>query len=456
MKKIIFIALIAINFISAIDFAKELNNLFTSVADQGKPSVVSIVSEKSVKQKVHPFFFSPFGQDFPEFEQKGQSLGSGVIINADEGYILTNNHVIEDADEIKVKLLDKREIKAKVIGTDPLSDVAIIQIEALDLVQAEIGNSDDLKVGEWVMAVGSPFGLHLNHTVTKGIVSARGRNDVISRLNYEDFIQHDAAINPGNSGGALYNLYGELVGINTAIATGGMSNSNAGIGFAIPINQAMRIVEDLIATGSVTRGWLGVSIQDIDENMARALDLDILDGAIISQVLQNSPAEDAGINEQDIVISINGKEVSNSSQLKNLVSSLRPNSKADFVILRDNEEKFISVTLGERPSEEDLAEVYKFGNSYYDALGLMVEELNSAFAKEHNIDEANGVVVKNVKKDSPSIRDIQPGDVITKIGRKKVTSVNDYRSLIKQYEKGDSILLLVKRNGASRFVAIEI
>lgn len=456
MKKIIFTVLIAISFVTANNFAKELNNLFTSVADKGKPSVVSIVSEKSVKQKVHPFFFSPFGHDFPEFEHKGQSLGSGVIINADEGYILTNNHVIEDADEIKVKLLDKREVEAKVIGTDPLSDVAIIQIEALDLVQADIGNSDDLKVGEWVMAVGSPFGLHLNHTVTKGIVSARGRNDVISRLNYEDFIQHDAAINPGNSGGALYNLYGELVGINTAIATGGMSNSNAGIGFAIPINQAMRIVEDLIETGSVTRGWLGVSIQDIDENMARALDLDILDGAIISQVLQNSPAEEAGINEQDIVISINGKEVSNSSQLKNLVSSLRPNSKADFVILRDNKEKFISVTLGERPSEEDLAEVYKFGNSYYDALGLMVEELNSAFAKEHNIDEANGVVVKNVKKDSPSIRDIQPGDVITKIGRKKVTSVNDYRSLIKQYEKGDSILLLVKRNGASRFVAIEI
>ena len=456
MKRIFFSVFIAFNFIIANDLANAFNALFTTVANKGKPAVVSIVSEKSVKQKVHPFFFSPFGQDFPEFEQKGQSLGSGVIINADEGYILTNNHVIEGADEIRVKLLDKREIEAKVIGVDPLSDVAIIQIDVIDLIQADIGNSDDLKVGEWVMAIGSPFGLHLNHTVTKGIVSARSRNDVISRLNYEDFIQHDAAINPGNSGGALYNLYGELVGINTAIATGGMSNSNAGIGFAIPINQAMRIVEDLISTGSVSRGWLGVSIQDINENMAKALDVNILDGAIISQVLKNSPAEDAGINEQDIVVSINEKKISNSSQLKNLVSSLRPNSNATFVIIRNNEEKLINVKLGERPSEENLAEVYKFGTSNYDILGLMVEELNSSFAKENNINETYGVIVKSIRKDSPSIRDIKIGDVITKIGRKKVISINDYHSLLKQYEKGDSILLLVKRNGSSQFVAVEI
>jgi len=306
------------------------------------------------------------------------------------------------------------------------------------------------------MAVGSPFGLHLNHSVTTGIVGAIGRNDVISRLNYEDFIQHDAAINPGNSGGALYNLYGKLVGINTAIATGGMSNSNAGIGFAIPINQAMRIVEDLISTGSVIRGWLGVSIQDIDKNMAKALDIGILDGAIISQVLENSPADEYGILEQDIVISINGKDISNSSQLKNIVSSFRPGKSADFVVLRDNIELTIRVKLGERPSEEDLAEVYKFGNPYYDLLGLMVEEVNSPFAKEYDVDEPTGVVVKNIKKDSPSARDMKKGDVITKIGRKKVTSINDYRSLLKQYKNGDSVLLLVKRNGSSRFVALEV
>jgi len=456
LKKSILITSIILNFIFAINIAEELNNVFISVAEQGKPAVVSIISEKTVTQKIHPFFHSPFGQEFPESERRGQSLGSGVIIDASKGYILTNNHVIENADEIKVKLLDKREVEAQVIGTDPLSDVAIIQITSDGLTQAIIGDSEKLNVGEWVMAIGSPFGLHLNHSVTKGIIGAIGRNDVISRLNYEDFIQHDAAINPGNSGGALYNLNGELIGINTAIATGGMSNSNAGIGFAIPINQAMRVVEDLISTGSVIRGWLGVSIQDIDKNLAKAMGIGILDGAIISQVLNNSPADENGILDQDIVIAINEKEVSNSSQLKNMVSSFRPGENVKFKILRENEEIIINVVLGERPSEEDLAEVYKTGNSYYDILGLMVVEVSSEFAKEKNIDVNDGVVVKKVKENSSSSNEIKSGDVISKIGRKKVTSINDYHSLLKQYEKGDSVLLLVKRNGSSRFVALEI
>ena len=443
--------------IIASSLADELNELFTGVAEDGKPFVVSIVSEKSVERKIHPFFFSPFGEEFPEFEYKGHSLGSGVIIDASEGYILTNNHVIQDADEIKVKLYDKRELEAEIVGTDPMSDIAVIQIEGLDLTEADIGDSDDLKVGEWVMAIGSPFGLHLNHTVTAGIVSARGRSDVISRLNYEDFIQHDAAINPGNSGGALLNLHGELVGINTAIATGGLSNSNAGVGFAIPINQAMRVVEDLIVSGSVTRGWLGVSIQDIDENMAKALDLEIRDGAIIAQVLKNSPAEKGGIKEQDIILEVDGKEVGNSSQLKNLVSSHRPGEETDLLILRDGLELDLTVELGARPDEEELASVYKSGGSFYDDLGLMVDGIESDFARKHGIDEEYGVVVRKVKKQSPANRsDIQPGDVITKIGRDKITSTDDYQSLVKQYEEGDSILLLVKRNGASRFVALEI
>jgi serine protease Do len=456
LKKFFLITIITLNSIFALNIADELNKLFVDVAEKGKPAVVSIISEKSITQEAHPFFFSPFGQNHPGFEKKGQSLGSGVIINAKEGYILTNNHVIEDSDNIKVMLLDKRELEATIVGVDPLSDVAIIKIEADDLIQAEIGNSDELNVGEWVMAIGSPFGLHLNHSVTKGIVGAIGRNDVISRLNYEDFIQHDAAINPGNSGGALYNLYGKLIGINTAIATGGMSNSNAGIGFAIPVNQAMRIVEDLISTGTVTRGWLGVSIQDIDKNMAKALNIGILDGAIISQVLENSPAEEYGILEQDIVISINGSDISNSSQLKNVVSSFRPGEVADFLVLRDNNDINISVILGERPNEKDLASVYKYGNPYYDILGLMVEDVSSSFAKDHDINEPMGVIVKNIKKNSPATRDMQKGDVITKIGRNKITSINDYRSLLKQYKNGDSVLLLVKRNGSSRFVALEV
>ena len=286
-------------------------------------------------------------------------------------------------------------------------------------------------------------------------MSARGRNDVISKLSYEDFIQHDAAINPGNSGGALFNLYGELVGINTAIATGGMSNANAGIGFAIPINQAMRIAEDLISTGFVTRGWLGVSIQDIDESLAKAFDIEILDGAIISQVLKNSPAELSGIYEQDIVTSVNGKNISNSSELKNIVSSLRPNSVARFEIIRDGNKKMINVELGERPAENELAEVYRSGQSFYDDLGLMVVNLNSSLAKELNLNESYGIVVKDVKKNSRASKEIAIGDMILKVGRNVVNSVSDYRLMIKEYEKGDSILLLIKRNGASRFVALD-
>ena len=455
MRKIPILIFLIISSISANDLVKELNGLFVNVAEKGKPSVVSIISEKSIKQQVHPFFFSPFEENFPEFEQKGQALGSGVIIDASNGYILTNNHVIENSDQIKVKLLDKRIVEAEVIGSDPLSDVAVIQINSVELTDAVIGDSDRLKVGEWVIAVGSPFGLHLNHTVTKGIVSARGRNDVISKLSYEDFIQHDAAINPGNSGGALFNLYGELVGINTAIATGGMSNSNVGIGFAIPINQAMRITEDLISIGFVTRGWLGVSIQDIDESLAKAFDIEILDGAIISQVLKDSPAELSGIYEQDIVTSVNGKNISNSSELKNIVSSLRPNSVARFEIIRDGNKKIINVELGERPAENELAQVYRSGQSFYDDLGLMVVDLNSSLAKELNLNESYGIVVKDVKKNSRASKEIAIGDMILKVGRNVVNSVSDYRLMIKEYEKGDSILLLIKRNGASRFVAID-
>ena len=223
------------------------------------------------------FFFNPFfddfGDQFDQQERKSQSLGSGVIIDNDKGYIITNNHVIENAEEIKVILYDKREFDAKIIGTDPLSDLAVIQIEPDNLAKAKFGDSNLLQIGEWVIAIGSPFGLHLNHTVTAGIVSAVGRSDVISRMNFENFIQHDAAINPGNSGGGLFNLNGELIGINTAIATDGFSKSNAGVGFAIPVNQAKRVVEDLITSGKVSRGWLGVQIQDIDDSMQKALKL---------------------------------------------------------------------------------------------------------------------------------------------------------------------------------------
>ena len=255
MKQIL--PLIWITVLLAFPSKKDFSKAFIQVASNGNPAVVSIVSEKVIEQRYHQFF-SPFGDQFPQGESRGHSLGSGVIIDSDKGYIITNSHVIEDAEEIKVIRFDKREMKAIIVATDPPSDLAVIKVDPGGLSTVDLGNSDKLSVGEWVVAIGSPFGLHLNHTVTAGIVSAVGRSSVISRNNFEDFIQHDAAINPGNSGGALFNLDGELVGINTAIATDGYSRANAGVGFAIPINMVKRVMEDLISDGKVTRGWLEI------------------------------------------------------------------------------------------------------------------------------------------------------------------------------------------------------
>ena len=273
----------------------QFNQAFIDVSKQQSPAIVSIISEKT-EQVNNMFFFNPFDdfgfeQNPHQQERKAQSLGSGVIIDKDKGYIITNAHVIDQAEEVKVVLFDKRELDAKIIATDPLSDIAVIQIDSNNLQQANPGNSTNLQIGEWIIAIGSPFGLHLNHTVTAGIVSATGRSDVISKLNFENFIQHDAAINPGNSGGGLFNLNGDLIGINTAIATDGFSRSNAGVGFAVPINQVMRVVNDLIKEGKVLRGFLGVTIGPIDEDMMKALDLNSKKGVLISFVSPDSPAD---------------------------------------------------------------------------------------------------------------------------------------------------------------------
>ena len=284
MKKIF--VLLFIGFLFSYPNKNDFNELFIKVSQEGSPAVVSILSEKT-EQYINPFFFDPFGNSdpFEPKERKSQGIGSGVIIDKNKGYILTNNHVVDGANEIKVILFDKREIEAEILGTDPLSDLAVLKIDASDLEQVNMGNSDKLEIGEWVIAIGSPFGLHLNHTVTCGIVSAKGRSDVISRANFENFIQHDAAINPGNSGGALFDLNGDLIGINTAIATDGFSKSNAGVGFAIPINQAKRVIEDLINGGQVLRGYLGVMIQDLDENKAKVLGLENNKGAFVSMMV---------------------------------------------------------------------------------------------------------------------------------------------------------------------------
>ena len=446
--------LIWITFLLAFPSKQEFSEAFIKVASNGNPAVVSIVSEKVIEQHYNQFF-SPFGDQFPQGESRGHSLGSGVIIDSDEGYIITNNHVIDDAEDIKVILYDKREVRGTIVATDPPSDLAVIKVDPNGLATVALGNSDQLSAGEWVVAIGSPFGLHLNHTVTAGIVSAIGRSSVISRNNFEDFIQHDAAINPGNSGGALFNLDGELVGINTAIATDGYSRANAGVGFAIPINMVKRVMEDLISDGKVSRGWLGVQIQDIDEGMAKALQLNGWNGAIISQVIKNSPAEDAGVEKQDVIIAVNGVKVDDSSNLKNLISSGRPHDKTKLTLIRDGHEKKLTVTLGIRPGEKELAETYRYGEKLFDILGLRVETFENRDPK--NLDYVNGVKIVEVKKDSPaSDNNINRGDIITEMGKTSIKEKNEYDLELESYSKGNTIMLRIVRNGSPLYVAFEI
>ena len=433
---------------------KDFSEAFIQVAEVGNPAVVSIISEKVVETNFHQFF-EPFDDRFPKEGFKGHSMGSGVIIDANEGYIITNNHVIKDAEEIKVILFDKREVEAVIVATDPLSDLAVIKVETGSLATVDLGDSDKLSVGEWVVAIGSPFGLNLNHTVTAGIVSAVGRSSVMSRNNFEDFIQHDAAINPGNSGGGLFNLDGELIGINTAIATDGFSRANAGVGFAIPINMVKRVMEDLISDGKVTRGWLGVSIQDVNEGMAKALKLEDRNGAIISQVMKDSPAEDAGVKEQDVIIEVNGKIVNDSSNLKNLISSGRPNDKTKLTIIRDGREKSLTVTLGLRPGEKELTETYKYGEKRFDLLGLKVETYESEEGAFANTKE--GVRVIEIKPGSPADDgNIQRGDIIIEIGKSNISDKNDYEVELEKYLEGDTIMLRVIRGGSPLYIAFEI
>ena len=429
----------------------QFNNPFIEVSKKANPCIVSIISEKEVVQKqFNPFFNDPFFEDFfPEFKQRGESLGSGVIIDG-EGYIITNNHVIDGADKIRVILYNKNEYEASVIGVDPLSDLAIIQIEVDEsLSTVKMGNSDKLSVGEWVIAIGSPFGLHLNHTVTAGIVSATGRSNVMSKLTYEDFIQHDAAINPGNSGGALLNLDGELVGINTAIASDGYSRSNAGVGFAIPINQAKRVVEDLLEDGTVSRGWLGVRIQNITEEISKALELDSKKGALIVSILPDSPAHDSGLMEEDVIIKVDSREIENDKDLIREISSKHPNDYTTFTVVRGDEKLRISVVLGERPDENNLASSSKSieKSDSFDILGIKVSD----------IDDRDGVRIIAIESGSTAQQNgLRKDDVIVKIGRSFIDSINTYSDMIESKEKGDIVMLKIDRGGNQTVFAFTI
>ncbi len=446
MNKIYYLALsFLISILISMPSYKDYSEAFINTAEFGNPAVVSIISEKKINNNYHQFF-TPFGNQFHDNDFSNRSIGSGVILDAELGYIVTNNHVIDNADDIRVVLFDKTEIDATIIGTDPLSDLAVIQINSNNLKQIKLGKSNDLKVGEWVVAIGSPFGLQLNHTVTAGIVSAVGRTDVISKLNFEDFIQHDAAINPGNSGGALLNLNGELIGINTAIATDGYSRGNAGVGFAIPIDQVNRVTQDLISIGTVSRGWLGVSIQDIDSNMNKFLNLKKQVGVIVSDVFPNSPAQKGGLLAYDVIISVNDKKIDSSSQLKNTISSERPSDTIKIVIIRENIEKELRIKLGERPNQEDLISGNFNSENQYDLLGLEVEN------------HEDGVIIVDVDEENISFikQKFRTGDIIVAIGKLDISNINNYNRIISNYSIGDIIMLRIIRNGNARYVTYEI
>jgi len=456
LRTIIFTTAIIANLFSQNSVVQQFSDAFADVAENAKPAVVTIITDKIMKVPNNDlyFFFNPYMDPNSDKEYKTNALGSGVIVDARKGYILTNNHVVEDMDNIKVKLFDKREYKAKIMGTDPKSDLAILKIEADNLRELQLGNSDKLRVGEWVMAVGSPFSENLSHTVTTGIVSAMGRSNIIRGQSYEDFIQTDAAINPGNSGGALLNMKGELIGINTAIATGGYEKGNRGVGFAIPSNMSKRIMSDLIDKGYVTRSWLGVYIQPLDADAAKALEMESRDGALITQVVDDSPAELAGIEEGDVIVKFDNKKISDPSNLRNIVSLMPPGSKSDIVIFRNGNKKNLNVTLQELKDGKQVAVKTSSNTS---VLGLELKEINSALIQKYNLKEDDGkIIVVAVEPGSEAAdKGLVEGDVIKRVGTQQVRSLKEFKKKEKASRARGSLLLLVKKNdGSSLFITL--
>ncbi len=459
-KRFIISLILLVGILSAQNsIVKQFSAVFADVAEKANPAVVTITAEKVIKvaDQFRQFGDFPFlHPQLPDQEFSSQALGSGVIVNADKGYIITNNHVVENAEEIQIKLIDKRIIPAKILGTDPKSDLAILQIDAKDLIQITLGNSDKLRVGEWVLAVGSPFSANLSHTVTAGIVSALGRSYVMpGNDHYENFIQTDAAINPGNSGGALLNLDGELIGINTAIATGGMERSNRGVGFAIPSNMIKKVMNDLIEKGYVVRSWLGVYIQPVEDKVARALDLSSRDGALVSDIVKDSPADKAGLKTGDVIVKFNGEKITDPSHLKNIVSSTAPGNNSKVVIVRDGDWKTINVKLEELEQEN---QTFATINNDRSSLGIEVRDISNSLAERYEIDpKSNGVLVTDIDKKSNAYEaGVRVGDIITRVGTKKIKSSKDFINLIEESKQQDSLLLLVKRGERSSYFAFEI
>jgi serine protease Do len=379
--------------------------------------------------------------------EKRTSLGSGVITSAD-GFILTNNHVIEDADEIHIRFANHKEYEAKIIGRDKMTDIALIKIEPEGkLPFVTFGNSDTLRVGDWVVAIGNPFGFE--QTVTAGIVSGKGRT--LGGGAYDNFIQTDASINPGNSGGPLFNLDGEMVGLNTAIYS--RSGGNIGIGFAIPVNMAKNIMTQLKESGKVTRGWLGVRIQTVNQDIAEQFGMERPYGALVGQVEKDSPADKAGILQGDIIIRFMDKEISEMTMLPTLVSQTAVGVKAKVTLFRKGKEKIVTVTIGKLQGDADLSDEAEEETA---SLGMTVQELTPELAESLKIDKATGVLVTNVENGSPAaMAGLMRGDLITEINQEQVSDMETFGKLLAQTKDDKRILLLAQRGSNSRYVVIK-
>ncbi len=435
---------------------------FAPVVKPATAAVVNISSSKIVRNQgggsISPFFNDPFFRQFfgnqspftvPR-ERREQSLGSGVIVSP-EGYVLTNNHVVDGATEIKVFLADKQELKARVVGTDPKTDIALLKVEEKHLPTLTLGDSSAVQVGDVVLAIGNPFGI--GQTVTMGIVSATGRGN-LGIEDYEDFIQTDAAINPGNSGGALIDAQGELIGINTAILSNG-AQGNQGIGFAVPINMARQVMDQILKNGRVVRGWLGVLIQPVTPGVAKAFGLSDPHGALVGDVTPDSPASQSGVAKGDIITRLNGERINESRELQLKVAQLAPGTNATLTVFRDGQEHQLSVTLGEQPT--DVARRTEEGESPGVLEGLSVEDLTPQIARQLGLPaQSRGVVIDEVQPGSAVAEaGLQRGDVIEEVNRKSVTNAREFEQAVRQIGS-DSALLRINRGGQSFYVVVQL
>jgi len=463
MKKLL-ITIFYLNIVFAQNvFLKQFSDQFADIAEKANPAVVTILTEKKIEinqsnrstpqEDLFRFYFNQPRQK----EYKSSALGSGVIIDAKNGFIITNNHVVEDVDEITVRLLDKSEYKASIIGKDPKSDLAVIKIKAKGLADLQLGDSDNLRVGEWVIAVGSPFSANLSHTVTAGIVSAKGRGNIIQGDIYEDFIQTDAAINPGNSGGALLNSSGDLIGINTAIYSNGyFDRGNKGVGFAIPSNMVKKVMSDLIAYGEVVRSYIGVQIQPINDTAAKALDLKTRRGALVANVIEDGPADKAGIETGDVIVEFDGMMIKSVDHLRNNVSISKPNNFYNLGVIRDGRKKSFKVKLEKMPNDDKLALNIQTENS--NELGIEVSNLNRLNRQEFDINSQDaGIVVSRVLRDSPADEaGIQVGDLITRVGSRRCRSIKQFDDLVKNTKRRGMLMLHIKRDGNAQYVTLDL